>query len=81
MTVPTTHSPRPLPSETRRRMQHLLNEGDSTFFARHPDQHYRIRMHFRGETIDDSGEATRYIVVTQEAGRLVRRFAGAGAMA
>lgn len=63
-------------------MQILLNEGDERFFAEHPNEHLRIRLHFRGEKIDGAGEPSRYVVVSRDAdGRLVRRFQREGGQA
>ncbi len=31
------------------RLQALLDEGDLFWFTRNPDEHQRIRFHFRGE--------------------------------
>ncbi len=67
-----------LPVNSRTRLQYLLDEGDALFFARNPDEHQRIRFHFKGEQIDGAGEASRYVRVTRDvAGRLVRQFAAA----
>lgn len=78
MNTPTTHiahTARSLPRDTRTRMQGLLDEGDALFFVGHPGETERTRFYFRGERIDDTGEATRYIVVTRRPdGTLTRRF-------
>ncbi len=65
---------------TGTKLQGLLDEGDLAWFARSHERERR-RFYFRGERIDVDGAVSRHIIVTQEAGRLVRRFAGAGAMA
>ncbi len=56
-------------------MQHLLDEGDALFFVGHPGETERRRFYFRGESMDDVGEPTRYIRVLRKVdGTLVRRF-------
>jgi len=71
-----------LPIAQRTKLQGLLDEGDLTFFHRHPDEHQRIRFYFRGEQIDGAGELTRYIIVSRQPdGTLTRRFQREGGAA
>jgi len=67
---------RQIPPDHKQRLQHLLDEADTAWFERNPGEQYRIRMHFRGEQMDeDAGiPPSRSIVVTMEAGRLIRRY-------
>jgi len=64
-----------LPSDTRTRLQYLLDQGDALFFANNPHERARRRMYFRGERVEGAGEASRYVLVRRDvAGRLVRYF-------
>ncbi len=73
MSMPTLHAI--LPHDARLRTQVLLDEADTYWFARHPDEPSRIRMYFRGERVDDHRTPTRHVVVSRDAnGRLTRRF-------
>ncbi len=82
MNTPTLHSARSLPRNTRTRMQHLLDEGDTLFFANNPAQTERRRFYFKDERIDDHGEPTRYVTVSRDdSGRLIRRFEQEGGQA
>ncbi len=80
--VRTTLSSRPLPRNTRTRLQSLLDEGDCLFFLNHPSETTRRRFYFRGEHVDELGEPTRYILVERDGdGRLLRRFERDGGQA
>ncbi len=75
MNMPTIRASRPLPHDTRERMQTLLNEADTHWFLLHPGEQHRERLYFRGERVDDHGQPTRYIIVSRDPdGRLLRRF-------
>ncbi len=74
LNTPIPHPPRLLPTTTQTRLQHLLDEGDLLWFERHPGEPTRTRMHFKDERIEGDGEPSRYVVVTREGDRLVRRF-------
>ncbi len=66
---------RTLPSDTRTRMQTLLNEGDRAFFDRNPSETERRRPYFLCEKIDGAGEPVRYVIVSRDVSRrLVRHF-------
>jgi len=76
MNIP--HASRQLPSDTRTRLQYLLNEGDNLFFDRNPGERERRRPYFLGEKLDGAGEPVRHVIVTRDGdGRLCRRFAAA----
>ncbi len=79
MTSPSQHTARPLPVETRLRVQHLLDEGDQRFFAAHPGETMRRRMYFLGEKVEGNAEPARHVTVTRRAdGTLTRRFTDRG---
>ncbi len=68
-----------LPSDTRTRLQYLLNEGDNLFFDRNPSERERRRPYFKGETITGEAKPTRRVVVSRNPdGRLLRRFEAEG---
>jgi len=72
-----TRASRLLPSDTRMRIQTLLDEGDRAFFDRNPHERERRRLYFKGEA-----KPSRYVIVTRDAGRrLVRRFEREGGQA
>lgn len=78
----TAHASRLLPSDTRTRMQTLLNEGDHAFFDRKPSETERRRLYFKGEAITGEAKPSRYVIVKrQEDGTLVRRFEQVGGQA
>jgi len=79
--VKTILPSRPLPRNTRARVQHLLDEADTAWFERYPGEQYRIRMHFRGERLEGDAENSRHVRVEREGARLVRRFTREGATA
>lgn len=72
---------RALPGNTRARVQHLLDEGDRSWFARNPTATHRVRFHFRNEQVEAGRSAQRYVRVTVEGDRLIRRFTGEEATA
>ncbi len=58
----------------KRQLQRLLDEGDLAWFARHPGASERVRFFFRNERVEAGKSTQRYVIVTIETGRLVRRY-------
>lgn len=65
---------RQIPPDHKQRLQRLLDEGDLFWFSHNPHERERIRMQFRGEVVEGDGAPSRYVLVTHEGGRLIRRF-------